>query len=71
MLIIIAGKMFTTGRIIFSSLFIIAFIAFMIFSYKKDVNNNKTHYKNGATHVAIGILVVIGLLFLSKFLINR
>ena len=70
-MLIIAGKMFTTGRIVFSCLFIVAFVAFMIFSYKKDAKNNKTHYKNGATTVAIGIVMVIGLLFLSKFLINR
>ena len=70
-MLIIAGKMFTTGRIVFSCLFIIVFVAYMIFSYKKDAKNNKTHYQNSAIYVAIGILVVIGLLFLSKFLIHR
>jgi len=69
-MLIIAGKMFTTGRIIFSCLFIVAFVIFMIFSYKKDAKNNKTHYKNGAITVGIGILTVISLLFLSKYLIN-
>ena len=70
-MLIIASKMFTTGRIIFSSLFVIVFVGYMIFSYKKDAKNNKIHYQNSAIYVAIGILVVIGLLFLSKFLINR
>lgn len=70
-MLIIAAKMFTTGRIIFSSLFVVAFVAFMIFSYAKDAKNNKIHYKNSALYVAIGILVTIGLLFLSKFLINH
>jgi len=70
-MLIIAGKMFTTGRIIFTCLFIVAFVIVMIFSYKKDASNNKIHYRNTAGYVALGILVVIGLLFLSKFLINR
>ena len=70
-MLIIAGKMFTTGRIIFSSLFVIAFVAFMIFSYRKDATNNKKHYDKAAVHIAIGIVTVIALLFLSKYLINR
>ncbi len=69
-MLIIAGKMFTTGRIVFASVFVIAFVAFMIYSYKKDAKNNNIHYKNAAKYVAIGILVTIGLLFLSKYLIN-
>ncbi|MDE0535491.1 hypothetical protein C8N26_1022 [Tenacibaculum lutimaris] len=68
MFILIAAKMFTTGRIIFASLFVIAFIVLMYFSYKKDAKNNKKHYQNGALYVAIGIAVVIALLFLSKLL---
>ncbi|MFD0993683.1 hypothetical protein [Tenacibaculum geojense] len=62
--------MFTTGRIIFASFFIICFVALMIYSYKKDANNNQKHYQNAALYVAIGILTVIGLLFLSKFLLK-
>ena len=68
MFILIAAKMFTTGRIIFASLFVIAFIILMYFSYKKDAKNNKKHYQNGALYVAIGLVVVIALLFLSKLL---
>lgn len=68
MLLLIALKMFTTGRIIFASLFIIAFVALMIYSYKKDAANNKKHYQNSAKYVAIGIVVTIILLFLSKLL---
>ncbi|MGG6230252.1 hypothetical protein [Tenacibaculum sp. SDUM215027] len=68
MFILIAAKMFTTGRIIFASLFVVAFIVLMFFSYKKDAKNNKKYYQNAAIYVAIGIAVVIGLLFLSKLL---
>ncbi len=68
MFILITAKMFTTGRIVFASLFVLAFIILMYFSYKKDAKNNKKHYQNGALYVAIGIAVVIALLFLSKLL---
>ncbi len=68
MFILIAAKMFTTGRIVFASLFVIAFVILMYFSYKKDAKNNKKHYQNGALYVAVGIAVVIALLFLSKLL---
>lgn len=70
-MLIIAAKMFTTGRIIFSLGFIIAFVAFMIFSYVKDAKNNKRHYQNGAMYVAIALVTVLGLLFLAKYLINH
>lgn len=59
--------MFTTGRIIFASLFVIAFVAAMVFSYKKDAKNNKKHYQNGAVFTAVGIVVTILLLFLFKY----
>lgn len=70
MFTLIAAKMFTPGRIVFASLFVIAFIILMIYSYKKDAKNNNKHYKNGATYVAIGIITVIAFLFISKFLIK-
>lgn len=68
MLTVIAAKMFTTGRIIFTVLFIIGFITLMVFSYKKDAKNNKKYYKNAAIYSAIGIITVILLLFLFKYI---
>ncbi len=70
MSLLIALKMFTTGRIIFASLFFIAFVILMVISYKKDAKNNKKHYQNAALYVAIGLAVTIALLFLSKLLIH-
>lgn len=68
MFLITALKMFTTGRIIFAVFFVISFVTLLVFSYKKDAKNNKKHYQNTAIYVAIGIVAVIILLFLSKLL---
>ncbi len=59
--------MFTTGRIIFASLFVIAFVTAMIFSYKKDAKRNQKHYQNGAKYVGIAIVTTILLLFFFKY----
>ncbi|MDY0780314.1 hypothetical protein [Tenacibaculum sp. IB213877] len=63
--------MFTTGRIIFAAFFVIVFTVLMVYSYKKDATNNQKHYQNAAFYVAIGIIAVIALLFLSKYLIKH
>lgn len=61
--------MFTTGRIIFAALFVVAFVAFMIISYKKDAKNHKTYYKNASKKVliygTIAIVVFVGLRYLT------
>lgn len=52
--------MFTTGRVVFIIFFVLAFLAMMIFSYRKDAKNHKAYYKNAAKKVAIyGFLVVV------------
>ena len=60
--------MFTLGRIIFASLFVIVFVTVMIFSYKKDATRHKKYYQNGALFTAVGIIVAISLLFLFKYI---
>ena len=67
MSLLIAGKMFTTGRIIFAVLFALTFIGFMVFSYKKDAKNHQKYYKNSAKYVAIALVIVIALLIASKY----
>ena len=59
--------MFTTGRIIFSVLFLLAFIALMIWSYGKDAENHRTFYKNAAKKVALYGSLVIILFVLIRF----
>lgn len=60
--------MFTPGRIVFASLFVVVFVAAMIFSYKKDAKRNKKYYQNAALYTAIGIVTTILLLFLFKYI---
>ncbi len=62
--------MFSTGQLIFAGLFVIAFIIIMIFSYRKDIRLHKKYYK-GSTHVLIGFVIFILLLFLIKSRLNH
>ncbi|MEN8858550.1 MAG: hypothetical protein ABF260_10880 [Flavobacteriaceae bacterium] len=65
--------MFTTGRIIFAVIFIIAFIIFMVISYKKDAKNHEAYYKNAAKKVAIygtlAIIIFVALRFMTAYLL--
>ena len=65
--------MFTTGRIIFAIIFIIAFIIFMVISYKKDAKNHEVYYKNSAKKVAIygtlAILIFVALRLVTAYLL--
>ncbi|NVK52396.1 MAG: hypothetical protein HWD85_05635 [Flavobacteriaceae bacterium] len=51
--------MFTNGQLIFAGFFVVAFIAVMIWSYRKDIQNHKKYYKNTALKVGFWMLVVI------------
>ncbi|TMM32307.1 hypothetical protein FDT66_02245 [Polaribacter aestuariivivens] len=52
---------FTTGRIIFMIFFIIAFLALMIYSYRKDIKNHERYYNGAGKKVLIygGLIVII------------
>lgn len=68
MSLLIATKMFTTGRIVFAICFIIVFVGFMIFSYIKDAKSHSIHYKNTAKYVGIALITTIAVLILSKYI---
>jgi preprotein translocase subunit YajC len=55
------GAYFTTGRIIFMIFFITAFIALMIWSYRKDIKNHERYYKDAGKKVLIygGITIAV------------
>jgi len=65
--------MFTTGRIIFAIIFIIAFVIFMVISYKKDSKNHQVYYKDAAKKVAIygtiAIIIFVALRLVTAYLL--
>ena len=65
--------MFTKGRIIFAIIFIIAFVIFMVISYKKDSKNHEAYYKDAAKKVAIygtiAIIIFVALRLVTAYLI--
>lgn len=59
--------MFTTGRIVFTILFIVGFVGIMIWSYRKDLPINRKHF-SGSYRILIGIILIFtALFFLVKF----
>lgn len=58
--------MFSTGQLGFAIFFVIAFIAIIIYSYRKDLPLHKKYYK-GSFRVLLGFLVFIALLVAAKF----
>ena len=65
--------MFTKGRIIFAIIFIIAFVIFMVISYKKDSKNHEAYYKDAAKKVAIygtiAIIIFVALRLVTAYLL--
>lgn len=58
--------MFSTGQMYFAIFFIVVFGAAMIWSYRKDLQRHKIHYKNTAVKVFIG-----GILLTVAFIVIR
>jgi len=59
--------MFTTGQLVFASLFTVVFIGVMIYVYRKDMALHKKYYKNSYT-ILIAFLLFIAMLFVIKYL---
>ena len=59
--------MFTPGKIVFAISFLIAFIFFMIWSYRKDAANHKNHYQGSAKKLAFYASIVIFLFVVIRF----
>lgn len=55
--------MFTTGRIVFTSLFLVAFIGYLIWSFRKDKVINNTYYPK-AYKVILGLVLILFALYL-------
>lgn len=57
--------MFSSGQLIFALLFIIAFVAIISFTYRKDKKLHTKNYK-GVKWVLISFMTFIAILFLIK-----
>ncbi len=62
--------MFSPGQLIFASLFVVAFIGVMIFSYRKDKNLHRKNYR-GVTWVMFSFLLFVIFLFLIKYFLKN
>ena len=60
----------TTGHWIFAGLFMVAFVAYLICSYRKDAGIHKMYYGKGA-RILLGLVVIIFVLFIVKQIILR
>ncbi len=61
--------MFSTGQLIFVIFFVIVFVGFIAYSYRKDAKLHKKQYK-GSRWILIGFIGFIGLLFLIKYVLK-
>lgn len=62
--------MFSRGQLIFAGFFIVAFVAMMIWSYRKDINLHKIHYKNGGFKVGIACVITIFVFIVLRIIIH-
>lgn len=65
--------MFTTGRVLFTIFFIIAFVVIMIYAYRKDLKINRRYFPK-SYRIIIGIVLIFIVLFLIvkfKYLIMK
>lgn len=57
--------MFSTGQMVFAALFFVAFVAVIIYSYRKDIALHRKYYR-GSLYVLAGFILFIILLFVIK-----
>ena len=56
----------TTGHWIFAGIFAAAFLSYLVYSYRKDLNLHKVHYKSGGIQVMLLIVITLFVLFVFK-----
>ena len=61
--------MFTKGQLIFAILFALAFVATMIYTYRKDLKLHRKYYK-GSVWVLIAFISFILFIAVIKFAFN-
>ena len=62
--------MFSQGQLIFAAVFVVSFIAIIVFSYRKDLKLHKQYYK-GSVWILIAFLLFIAILFAIKSIMKE
>ena len=60
--------MFSTKQLIFAACFFVAFVIFMIFSYRKDILTHKKYYKGSVWIVVFFVVFILFLFGLKTYL---
>jgi len=58
--------MLTTGKLIFTGIFIVVFVIAMLWSYKKDSFSDKLHFRGASKILVITIIVILLMLLYVK-----
>lgn len=62
--------MFTPGQLIFAAVFFVAFVAVIIYAYRKDLQLHRKYYK-GSLYVLAGFILFILMLFVIKLVLKN
>lgn len=62
--------MFSKGQLIFAGFFVVAFVALMIWSYRKDLKLHEIHYKNSAFKVGIAFVITVFVFIILRIIIH-
>jgi hypothetical membrane protein len=62
--------MFSRGQLVFAGFFVVAFIALMIWSYRKDIKRHELHYQNVGYKVGIACVLIIFVFIVVRILIH-
>lgn len=57
-----------TGHWIFAGVFMVVFIGYLVWSYRKDLKLHRIHYQR-SSYVLIGLVVILFLIFIFKRLL--
>jgi len=56
-----------TGHLIFAGVFVLAFIIFMVISYRKDLAKTRVHYRRIWAILILAVVVYFTIFFLNKY----
>lgn len=59
----------TTGHWVFAGIFLLIFLVYLVWSYRKDLSLHKIQY-SGSSYVMIGIVVILFALYFLKQLLS-